>query len=64
MIVKPRGYFAKLPGGDSQAVQGSLQKVQQLQATRSAFAAITLDGSVVAWGDVDGLSAGIWNLDD
>ena len=54
-----RGYFAKLPGGDSQAVQGSLQKVQQLQATRSAFAAITLDGSVVAWGDsqllVDGL---------
>jgi len=43
--------FRKIPGGDSEAVQGSLHNVQQLQATGSAFAAITLDGSVVAWGD-------------
>lgn len=43
--------FRNIPGGDSEAVQGSLHNVQQLQATGSAFAAITLDGSVVAWGD-------------
>ncbi|OLQ07977.1 Acyl-CoA wax alcohol acyltransferase 2 [Symbiodinium microadriaticum] len=39
---------------DSSAVQGQLQNVQQIQATRgfsgSAFAAILGDGSVVTWG--------------
>ena len=37
-------------GGDNSAVQG-LKKVQQVQATRRAFAAILQDGSVVTWGN-------------
>ena len=40
-------------GGDSSAVQSQLRSVQQLQATRQAFAAILEDGSVVTWGDPD-----------
>lgn len=38
-------------GGDSRRVQDRLQDVQQIQATRNAFAAILADGSVVTWGD-------------
>ena len=37
-------------GGDSSAVQGQLQNVQQIQASQAAFAAILDNGSVVAWG--------------
>ena len=40
-------------GGDSSAVQDQLRKVQQIQATESAFAAILEDGSVVTWGYPD-----------
>lgn len=36
--------------GDSSKVQGLLRNVQQLQATKCAFAAILADGSVLAWG--------------
>ena len=39
-------------GGDSSRVQDKLKNVQQLQATRRAFAAIVGNGSVVTWGDV------------
>ena len=39
-------------GGDSSAVQRQLKNVQQIQATRGAFAAILGDGSVVTWGGV------------
>ena len=39
-----------LSGCDSSAVQDQLKSVQQVQATRSAFAAILEDGSVVTWG--------------
>ena len=39
-----------LCGGDSSAVQDQLKGVQQIQATRQAFAAILDDGSVVTWG--------------
>ena len=38
-------------GGDSCAVQSQLKKVQQVQATSRAFAAILAAGSVVTWGD-------------
>ena len=38
-------------GGDSSAVQDELRGVQQIQATRAAFAAILADGSVVTWGN-------------
>ena len=38
-------------GGDSSAVGDQLKGVQQIQATRHAFAAILEDGSVVTWGD-------------
>ena len=38
-------------GGDSSAVQGQLQNVQQIQACNAAFAAILGDGSVVTWGE-------------
>jgi hypothetical protein len=37
-------------GGDCSALHGKLG-AEQLQATRSAFAAILSDGSVVAWGN-------------
>ena len=37
-------------GGDSSEVQDQLKGVQQVQATRNAFAAILSDGSVVSWG--------------
>ena len=40
-------------GGDSSAVQDQLKGVQQIRATKSAFAAILADGSVVSWGDPD-----------
>ena len=40
-------------GGDCSAVQDQLRNVQQIQATRFAFAAILADGSLVAWGDPD-----------
>ena len=40
-------------GGDSSRVQDQLRNVQQVRATRSAFAAILADGSVVTWGDPD-----------
>ena len=39
-----------LTGGDSAAVQDVLQNVQQIQATKGAFAAIGGDGSVMTWG--------------
>ena len=39
-------------GGDSSAVQDQLKNVQQVQASRGAFAAILGDGSVVTWGEV------------
>ena len=39
-------------GGDSSAVQDQLKNVQQIQATRRAFAALLGDGSVVTWGFV------------
>ena len=38
-------------GGDCSLVQHQLVKVQQVQSTLSAFAAILEDGSVVCWGD-------------
>ena len=38
-------------GGDSSSVQDQLKNVQQVPATRQAFAAILADGSVVTWGD-------------
>ena len=37
-------------GGDSSEVQDQLKNVQQIQASRMAFAAIRGDGSVVTWG--------------
>ena len=37
-------------GGDSSEVQEQLVRVQQIQSTRCAFAAILADGSVVTWG--------------
>ena len=37
-------------GSDSSAVQEQLQKVEKIQATKYAFAAIVEDGSVVTWG--------------
>ena len=37
-------------GGDSSVVQSQLKNVQQIQASRGAFAAILGDGSVVTWG--------------
>ena len=40
-------------GGDSSAVRDQLKAVQQIHATRHAFAAILADGSVVTWGDAD-----------
>lgn len=40
-------------GGDSSEVRDQLIGVQQLQATRGAFAAQLADGSVVTWGDPD-----------
>ena len=40
-------------GGDSSTVQHKLKNVQQIQATRKAFAAILGAGSVVTWGDAD-----------
>ena len=40
-------------GGDSNTVQHQLRNVQQIQATRRAFAAIIGDGSVVTWGAAD-----------
>eukprot|EP00435_Cladocopium_sp_Y103_P055467 s979_g18.t1 len=40
-------------GGDSSDVQDQLRKVQQICATRGAFAAILADGFVVTWGDPD-----------
>ena len=39
--------------GDSSAVQDQLKNVQQIQASRSAFAAVLGDGSVVTWGDAN-----------
>ena len=38
-------------GGDSSAVQDQLLKIQQLQASDRAFAAVLADGSVVTWGN-------------
>ena len=38
-------------GADSSAAQDQLKNVQQIQATKAAFAATLADGSVVAWGD-------------
>ena len=40
-------------GGDTSAVQEQLKGVQQIQATKHAFAAILADGSVITWGDAD-----------
>ena len=37
-------------GGDSNHVQESLQQVQEVQASKRAFAAILTDGSVVTCG--------------
>ena len=37
-------------GGDSSAVQDQLRNVHQVQATKSPFAAILADGSVITWG--------------
>lgn len=37
-------------GGDSSAVLDQLRNVQQVQATKAAFAAILQNGSVVTWG--------------
>ena len=37
-------------GGDSSAAPAQLKNVQQIQASRAAFAAILADGSVVTWG--------------
>ena len=37
-------------GGDNSQVQDQLRRVQQLQATGRAFAAILADGSVITWG--------------
>ena len=36
-------------GGDSSAARNQLKNVQQIQATKHAFAAIRGDGSVVTW---------------
>ncbi|CAE7869997.1 HERC1, partial [Symbiodinium microadriaticum] len=38
-------------GGDIRAVHSQLTDVQEIHATRVAFAALRLDGTVVAWGD-------------
>ena len=38
-------------GGESSAVREQLCDVEQIQATKAAFAAIRKDGSVVTWGD-------------
>jgi alpha-tubulin suppressor-like RCC1 family protein len=38
-------------GGDSARVRDQLKNVQQIHATRDAFAAILADGSVVTWGN-------------
>ncbi|CAE7213093.1 unnamed protein product, partial [Symbiodinium natans] len=38
---------------DSSSVQAQLKGVQHVQASRRAFAAILLDGSVVSWGNED-----------
>lgn len=38
-------------GSDSSEVQTQLKGVQEVMATRSAFAALLADGSVVTWGD-------------
>lgn len=38
-------------GGDRSAVQEQLIKVEHVQATCGAFAAVLADGSIVAWGD-------------
>eukprot|EP00435_Cladocopium_sp_Y103_P050578 s435_g15.t1 len=38
-------------GADSSAVQDQLRRVQQIQSSFGAFAAILADGSVVTWGD-------------
>ena len=43
-----------LCGGDSTAVQDQLRNVQQIAASRDAFAAILADGSVVTWGEPGG----------
>eukprot|EP00434_Breviolum_minutum_P043912 symbB.v1.2.039162.t1/scaffold6380.1/size18565/1 len=40
-------------GGDSSAVQHKLKGVQQIHATKMAFAAILADGSVLTWGALD-----------
>ena len=40
-------------GGDSSEVQDQFRSVQEIKATRAAFAAILEDGSVVTWGDPD-----------
>ena len=45
------GAMNKYSGGDSSAVRDQLKGVQQIQATREAFAAILEDESVVTWGD-------------
>ena len=34
-------------------MQDQLKNVQQIQASRAAFAAILCDGSVVTWGDAE-----------
>ena len=38
-------------GGDAGTVQGQLKNVQQIQATRAAFAAILRVGSIVTCGE-------------
>ena len=38
-------------GGDSTRVRDQLRNVQQIHATRFAFAAIVANGSVVTWGN-------------
>ena len=44
-------------------MQDQLKNVRQIQATKSAFAAILEDGFVVSWGDADagGDSSGVWD---
>ncbi|CAL1149000.1 unnamed protein product [Cladocopium goreaui] len=46
-------FLADQRGGDSSLVRGQLVKVQQIQASTSAFAALRADGVIIAWGAPD-----------
>ena len=41
----------KAYGGDSSTVKTKLRGVETIYSTRSAFAALLKDGTVVTWGD-------------